>query len=238
MGYLVKNQRYGNCLTNGYISCAEIYSGRGAIHPLYMNECKDIKDNRVPVTDVVDSAVGVAGSQWFVAIVHFHSEKQSADKLTKMGIETYLATQKEIRVWRNGRKSKVDRIVLPAMLFIHCTEQKRREIVKLPFIYRFMTNKAGTASAESLNKPLAVIPDKEIRQLKFMLGQSDVPVTITDRPYEVGDKVRVIRGSLAGLEGEVSGTDSDKSEVTVALEHFGCARLLIDKINLEVINEK
>ena len=203
-----------------------------------MNELKDIKRDSVPVTDVVDSAVGVAGSKWFVAIVHFHSEKQSAEKLTKMGIETYLASQKEIRVWRNGRKSKVDRIVIPATLFIHCTEEERREIVKLPFIYRFMTNKAGTASAESLNKPLAIIPDSEIKQLKFMLGQSDVPVTISDRPYKVGDKVRVIRGSLKGLEGEVFSAESDKSEVMVALEFFGCAKLLIDTVNLKVINDK
>lgn len=192
----------------------------------------------MPVTDVVDSAVGVAGSQWFVAIVHFHSEKQSADKLTKMGIETYLPTQKEIRIWRNGRKSKVDRIVIPATLFIHCTEEQRREIVKLPFIYRFMTNKAATASSESLNKPLAIISDSEIRQLKFMLGQSDVSVTIIERPYKVGDKVRVIRGSLKGLEGEVFSTDADKSNVLVALEYFGCAKLLIDTINLEVVNDK
>lgn len=203
-----------------------------------MNELKDIKRDSVPVTDVVDSAVGVAGSQWFVAIVHFHSEKQSADKLTKMGVETYLPTQKEIRVWRNGRKSKVDRIVIPATLFIHCTEEKRREIVKLPFIYRFMTNTAGTAASDFLNKPLAIVSDKEIKQLKFMLGQSDVPVVITDRPYKVGDKVRVIRGSLAGLEGEVFMTTEDKSEVMVALEFFGCAKLLIDTVNLKVINDK
>lgn len=70
-----------------------------------------------------------------------------------------------------------------------------------------------------------------------MLGQSDVPVTITDRPYKVGDKVRVIRGSLKGLEGEVFSTDSDKSDVMVALEFFGCAKLHIDTINLEIINQ-
>lgn len=188
----------------------------------------------MPVTDVVDSAVGVAGSYWFVAIVHYHSEKQSAEKLTKMGVETYLPTQKEIRVWKNGRKSKVDRIVIPSTIFIHCTEEERMEIVKLPFIYRFMTNKAGTASANLGNKPLAVIPDDEIERLKFMLGQSDIPVTITDRPYQVGDTVKVIRGTLAGLEGEVVDMDSSKSEVIVALEYFGCAKLQIETINLEV----
>lgn len=188
----------------------------------------------MPVTDVVDSAVGVAVSRWFVAIVHSRSEKQSAQKLSKMGVETYLPTQQEIRVWKNGRKSKVERIIIPSAVFIHCTEAKRREIVKLPFIYRFMSNKAS-AAGESLRKPLAIISDNEINRLKFMLGQSDVPVTITEHPYKVGDKVRVIRGGLKGLEGDVYEMNAAKSEVIVMLETFGCARLMIDTVNLEAI---
>lgn len=190
------------------------------------------------MTDVVDSAVGMPGILWFAAIVKHNSEKQSSDKLNKIGVETYLPIQKEIRVWRNGRKSMVDRIVIPSLIFINCTEQKRKEIVKLPFIFRFMTNKAATPDNESFHKPLAVISDTEIKRLKFMLGQSDVPVTISERPYKVGDKVKVIRGSLKGLEGEVFGMESAKSEVIVALESIGCAKLLIDTVNLQLINDK
>lgn len=37
-----------------------------------------------PVTDVVDNAVGVAKSCWFVAIVNHNSEKQSSEKLSKL----------------------------------------------------------------------------------------------------------------------------------------------------------
>ena len=71
-----------------------------------------------------------------------------------------------------------------------------------------------------------------------MLGQSDVPVTITERTYKIGDKVKVIRGSLAGLEGEVSETENGKSEVIVSLDFIGCASLKIDTINLEFIDGK
>lgn len=187
-----------------------------------------------PVTDVVDDAVGVAKNYWFVAIVNHNSEKQSSEKLDKMGVTNYLPTQKEIRVWRNGRKSKVDRIVIPSTIFIYCTEQRRKEIVGLPFIFRFMTNKAGSVNGFS-NKPLAIIPDYEIKRLKFMLGQSDIPVEITSKPFKTGDKVRVIRGNLKGLEGEVLDMREAKSELIVALDFFGCAKLSIDTINLERI---
>lgn len=189
------------------------------------------------VTDVVGSAVGVAGGYWFVAIVRHNTEKRSAEKLTKMGIENYLPLQREIRVWRNGRKSKVDRVVIPSIIFVRCTEAKRREIVSLPFINRFMRDKTDSSSGESLGKPLAIIPDNEIKRLKFMLGQSDVPVFVTERPYKVGDKVRIIRGGLAGLEGNVVGVAAGKSEVVVALDYFGCAKLQIDTVGLEIIND-
>lgn len=185
-------------------------------------------------TDVVDDAVGVAKSYWFVAIVNHNSEKQSSEKLSKMGIVNYLPTQIEIRMWRNGRKSKVDKIVIPSTLFINCTEQTRKEIVNLPFIFRFMTNKAGSIKGSS-NKPLAVIPDAEIERLKFMLGQSDIPVEITERPFKTGDKVRVIRGNLAGLEGEVLDLKHAKSDLIVGLNFFGCAKLSIETVNLEII---
>ena len=186
----------------------------------------------------VDGAVGVPNAKWFVAIVNSRSEKANAEKLTKMGIENYVPTQVVFRVWKNGKKARVENVVITGVIFIHCTEEKRREIVNLPFIFRFMTNRAGTASDRSFNKPLAIISDNEINRLKFMLGQSDIPVTITDRPYKVGDKVRVIRGGLAGLEGEVYGMDATNSEVIVALETFGCAKLMIETMNLEMVNRQ
>ncbi len=192
-------------------------------------------DNKVPAAaNVVDDAVGVSKGHWFVAIVNHNSEKQVSEKLTKIGVVNYLPTQSEIRVWRNGRKSKVDRIVIPSTIFVHCTEEKRKEIVGLPYIFRFMTNKAGT-SKDSSNKPLAIISNSEIERLKFMLGQSDVPVEITEKNFTNGDKVRVIRGSLSGLEGEIAKTNNTKSELIVSLEMFGYARLYIDTLNLEII---
>lgn len=189
-----------------------------------------------PVTYVVDDAVGVGKSFWFIAIVNHNSEKIVAEKLAQMGVETYIPVQTEIRVWKNGRKSKVDKIIIPATVFIHCTEQKRREVVKLPFIYRFMTNNAGV-SKDTVTKPIATVTDSEINQLKFMLGQSDIPVEIIPRTYRQGDRVKIIRGKLAGLEGDVVDMNSSQSKLTVSLGILGCAKLVIETINLELIQK-
>lgn len=193
----------------------------------------EVTNSMAPGTDVVGDAVGVDSSCWFVAIVNNNTEKRSAEKLAKMGITTYLPTQTVMRVWKNGRKAKVDRVVLPSLVFVHCTEQDRREIVKLPFVNRFMVDRAASTVGSNAVKPIARIPDNEISRLKFMLGQSDIPVAVVSRSYRRGDKVRVIRGSLAGLEGVVADLASSKSELAVELGMLGCAILSIETINVE-----
>ena len=86
----------------------------------------------------VDGAVGVPEVKWFVAIVNSRHEKSVAEKLQTTGLETYVATQKEMRVWANGRRKIIDRIVIPSMVFVKCTEQQRRQIVNLPYVNRLI----------------------------------------------------------------------------------------------------
>lgn len=195
-----------------------------------------VRDNEclTTVPEGVGGAVGVPGAHWFVAIVKNNTEKSSCEKLSKMGYNTYLPIQAEARLWKNGKRAVVERVVIPTVIFVNCTESQRKEIVSLPFINRFMTNKAGTSSASS-TKPLAIIPDAQIQILQFMLGNSDTPVIVTSRPFRKGDKVRVIRGKLKGLEGEVMDLNKNQTELVVGLDFFGCAKLTTDTISVEVI---
>jgi len=192
----------------------------------------DNKDFNGYVTSVptgVDDAVGVSESEWYVAVMQRpRSEKAAAERLIRQGYDVYVATQKVWRIWRNGKRKRIDKVVIPSVIFIHCTERERLTAVQDSYISHFMTDRAG-------NRKVAVIPNRQIERLKFMLGQSDIPVTISDRPYRVGDRVRVLRGSLMGLEGEIINLKSAKSELVVSLDFFGCAKLSIDTVNLEII---
>lgn len=181
----------------------------------------------------VDGAVGVPPSKWFVAIVNARHEKTVAEKLEALGYGAYVAAQKEMRVWKNGRRKVVDRVVIPSVVFVNCTEKVRRQIVNFPYIYRFMVNRSADSGA--LNKPVAVIPDKEIEKLKFMLGQSDYPVNFEPISFKVTDNVRVIRGSLAGLVGEVIKESDGTQTLTVVIEHLGCAKVNIDARDVELL---
>lgn len=180
----------------------------------------------------VDDAVGVPKRQWFVAIVNNKSEKVCNDKLKKLGYESYVPIQKESHRWRTGAIKSIDRIVLPAILFVYVTEQERKnEIVRLPFIKRFMTDKAARKDTFNRN-PVAVIPDREIEQLRFMLDNSDTPVNIEAKPLHLGDMVRIIKGKLMGLEGNILRYNDGDEYIIVQLTLFGCARMKISALNV------
>lgn len=218
-----------------YISLVKRCICNGQYSARMMSTQKE-NDRFVTVPSGVGSAVGVAETHWYVAIVKNNTEKSVFERLIISGFECYVPLQKELRVWKNGRRSSVERVVIPTMVFIKCTESLRKEIVRYPYILRFMTNRAGTFES-SAGRPLAVIPNEQIEKLKFMVGNSDSPVVFSSTPYRKGDRVRVIRGKLAGLEGDVNTVDDKRSEVIVDLDYLGNARLTIETINIELIKK-
>lgn len=192
-----------------------------------MDENKYITNCPATATTNADDAVGVPAAKWFIAIVNNRSEKLSGERLSKLGIENYVPVQEELRIRSNGKKVRAEKVMIPSKVFIRCTERKRREIVGLPFIFRFMTNKAGT-SVNSICKPLAVVPDSEIEQLKFMLGVPDAKVAFTER-FVKGDMVEVRRGPFKGLVGVVlEDAESRTSHLYIDIDFLGSAYVEID----------
>lgn len=170
---------------------------------------------------------------WYVAIVSNNTERAVAARIGAAGFETYVATQSQIRIWNNGRRARIDRVLIPAHVFIRCTEAERRRLVTDPGIRRFLTDKARRSNG--LAAPPAIIPQQQIDTLRFMLGQNDHPIDFTSTPYRVGDKIKVIRGSLRGLEGEVLSSDttpSDTRDIIVRLDILGSARVSIPSTDL------
>lgn len=180
---------------------------------------------------VADGAVGVPGARWYVAIVNHNSEKTVANRLSAIGYTTYVASQPEMRIWANGRRKLIDRVVIPSMVFINCTEQERLHAVNLPFIFRFLSDRAAGP------RTVATIPDAQIDTLRFMLGNSDNPVDLQPRAYNIGDLVKVVRGKLKGIVGRVRTASDGNSRLVVDLDILGCATTLIDPVNLEPLQQ-
>lgn len=82
---------------------------------------------------------------------------------------------------------------------------------------------AYLTSYQSVSRP-AVIPEEQMERFRFMLDYSPEAVEICSTPLAAGDAVKVIKGPLAGLEGELV-MIGGKSKVAVRLDMLGCAHV-------------
>ena len=82
----------------------------------------------------------------------------------------------------------------------------------------------------------AVIPDQQMLRFKFMLDYSDETISMSTSPLAPGEKIRVIKGPLAGLEGELVHVNG-KSKVAVRLTMLGCACVDIPAGCVEPVSE-
>lgn len=160
--------------------------------------------------------------RWVAALVHTNCEKKVATKLEKLGIENYVAIQTEEHQW-SDRKKKIDRIVIPMVVFVRLAKDEEDEFRRLPFIMKFITY----PGANELATP---IPDEQIEQLRFLLEYSESPVTFSNY-IEIGDAVRITAGSLKGLTGYCCSVNN--SMVAIHLELLGYATTYVSKMYIE-----
>lgn len=181
----------------------------------------------------VSSADGADGREarskfWIAVYTRPRSEKKFASELSKYNIESYVPVQTVVKQW-SDRKKKIDSVVIPMVVFAKVDNENVLDVKKHPLVIRVLTLPG--------RKEPARIPEKQIFQLKFMLKESDEPVVFEQTGFKQLDKVRVIRGNLSGLEGEVVRTNDGQTKLVVSIDILGGATVTINPLDLEVIND-
>lgn len=161
---------------------------------------------------------------WYVARVQMKCEKKSAQRISALGHETFVPVQEEIRQW-SDRKKKIERILIPLVVFFRTDEAGAKQVARLSFVYDLLRAPG--------DRKAAIIPDKQIDDFKFMIGNCDSQILIERSPILAGDEVKVVRGSLKGLHGHAMTSTNGKSKIYIAIDLLGCATVEIDPIDLE-----
>ena len=157
---------------------------------------------------------GVAHSKrLYVAMVRMHHEKKVSERLSKVGIESFVPVQQEIHQWSDRRKM-VESVLLPMMVFVYADAKERKEVLSFSTVSRYMVMRGESSPT--------VIPDEQMARFRFMLDYSEDAVCMNSAPLARGEKVRVIKGPLTGLVGELV-TIGGKSKIAVRLDMLGCA---------------
>lgn len=156
---------------------------------------------------------------WVAALVQMNTEKKVSSMLSKLGCHNYVPTQTEIHQW-SDRKKKVERIVIPMIVFVQINKGEENILRNNSFIYKFISYPG--------QKEAAIIPDEQIENLKFMLHHADYAVEFSEYVYEIGEEVEIIRGPLKGLFGKLCYVEKGKPMIGIYVDLLGYSYVNVD----------
>ena len=146
---------------------------------------------------------------WFAAKVKYQTEKKVKAYLDERQVENFIPFRKVV-LERNGKRVEKEKPVVPGLLFIRTD----------PATVLSIANESKTKFSYLKNletKKLLIIPDKQMEDFIFLLRFSETAVQIENSHLQKGDRVRVVQGEFAGIEGELIRIKGHK-RVVVRLE--------------------
>jgi len=135
---------------------------------------------------------------WYAVSTRSRQEKVAASMLENLAVENFLPLAMERRQW-SDRKQVVNVPLFPGYLFVRIPMLRELQVrvLKVPGVVRFIGNHTGPQA----------IPDAEIDGVRTVLLHR-IPCAPSSIP-KVGDRVRISRGVLAGIEGNFVRSGSD-----------------------------
>lgn len=145
---------------------------------------------------------------WYVANT-CRQEKKIKQRLDSMGIENFIPFQQIARKI-HGVDKLIEVPVIPNLVFIYTTFKSCMSLIQeYAFDMRYLRDR------ETGN--FLIVPDKQMNDFMFLLDFSKEMVEVVNENLKKGDKVRVIKGDFAGIEGELIRVKGHK-RVVVRLE--------------------
>lgn len=139
------------------------------------------------VAPVMESASNEDTHWWALYTRHQH-EKVVAEILCAKGFEVFLPLHESIRRWKD-RQKVLSLPVFPCYVFVRGGLKRRLQVVTTPGVHTILNH----------GDRVAIIPEAEIDAIRRAM---DARFRMEPHPFiRCGDRVRVMRGSLQGLEG-------------------------------------
>jgi transcription antitermination factor NusG len=143
---------------------------------------------------------------WYAVLTRSRQEKIAASMLDYLAVANFLPLIAQERRW-SDRRQMVNLPLFPGYLFVRIVSSSdvRLRVLKVPGVVDFVRNRNG---------PMP-IPEKEIEGVHAVLSHG---VSCSPHPFlKAGDRVRVVRGPLAGVEGTLVRSGS-QSKLVISVE--------------------
>jgi transcription antitermination factor NusG len=162
-------------------------------------------------------------SAWYALYTKHQHEKNSVRLLCNKGFETLLPLYTSTRRWRD--RTKIISVPLfPCYVFVKTDISRRLDLLNTPGIHSVVSS-AGT--------PVS-IPSDEIEAIRRAVESG---ADVEPHPIlQCGEEVRVVNGSLAGIQGKLL-RKKNENRLVVSIEILGqAAAVEIDIRNVQRVN--
>ena len=163
-------------------------------------------------------------SNWYVARTRHGAELSVRNRLSELGVENFVPTRRH-RAYRG--RTMVEEPLLTSLVFLKATRTDALDLIHFRGIqadYMF----------DCATRRLMVVPEKQMEDFRRVFSVSTEEGGLMDQPLEVGERVRVIRGALRGVEGYVLEL-LGKTYVVVSLLNCLYARASVPRAWLEKV---
>jgi transcription antitermination factor NusG len=128
------------------------------------------------------------GAPWLALYTRHQHEKVVADMLTAKGFEAFLPLYDSMRRWKD-RKKMISMPLFPCYVFVRGPLERKLAMITTPGVHMILYR----------GENVALIPGEEMQAIQKAV---DGPFSVEPHPYlKCGERVRVKRGSLEGVEG-------------------------------------
>jgi transcription antitermination factor NusG len=126
--------------------------------------------------------------EWWALYTRHQHEKTVAEILSMKGFEVFLPLYESVRRWKD-RKKILSLPLFPCYVFIRGGLMRRLEVVTTPGVHMILYR----------GERIATIPESELDAIRRSV---EGRLSVEPHPFlKCGERVRVIRGSLQGVEG-------------------------------------
>jgi len=140
------------------------------------------------LTEQIQGVTGCDDSPWWALYTRHQHEKTVADMLSAKGFEVFLPLYDSMRRWKD-RQKLLTLPLFPCYVFVRGGLNRRLQVVTTPGVHMILSH----------GERVAVIPESEIQAIRQTI---EGPFRVEPHPFlKCGERVRVIRGTLQGVEG-------------------------------------
>ncbi len=127
-------------------------------------------------------------SRWWALYTRHQHEKTVAEVLTNKGFDVFLPLYDSMRRWKD-RKKLLSLPLFPCYVFVRGGLSQKLQVVSTPGVHMILYR----------GDQVAFIPEAEIQAIRAVV---DGHYRVEPHPFlKCGDRVRVTRGTLEGVEG-------------------------------------